>query len=78
MKSHDIDGNNQEIARRIEERKEIEIHHARESRRIFWKNLPRNILLIAAALFAIWTVKSCESRNSRYDEDRTGIKGMPY
>ncbi len=60
------------------ERDKLIRHHAREQRRIFWQNLPRNLLLFGAAFLIIWAIKSCESPNSRYDDDRTSLKGMPY
>ena len=75
--SQQIQADNQEIDLRIAARKAYEKELRRESRRQLIKDLPRYALAIAAYLLFAWLVKSCESPNNRYDEDRTGIKGMP-
>ena len=73
-----IEASNREIDRRIEERKARDKELARAFRRRLIRDLPRNALLLTAAVLAMWAIKSCESKDHAADPDRTGINGMPY
>ena len=78
MKTRDFEADSREIERRVQERKARDKELDRAFRRQLIRDLPRNTLLIAAALIAMWAIKSCESKGHAADPDRTGFRGIPY
>jgi hypothetical protein len=57
----DMEATQKELERRHAEREALERFHRQERRRRFWRTMPRNLAIIAAAIIAIWALKSCES-----------------
>jgi hypothetical protein len=56
-----MEATQKELERRHAEREALERFHRQERRRRFWRTMPRNLAIIAAAIIAIWALKSCES-----------------